>query len=141
MKSKATLYSGTVRRLIEYSFGVQRAFLYRQNMERLDYINEYCTIVMRGPRQSGSSQAVSDLARLYDAWIVAPTMAIAKQNYKDWGKVCSIRSLDRTRGSATSVVICDSVAELKNSDIELLHELAAGRRVFALVYMGCLPRT
>lgn len=135
-----TLYSGAVRKLIDYSFERQRVFMHRHNMDRLDYINEFCTITMRGPRQSGHSSAINDLSRLYDAWIVVPTLLQGNIIYKGWKKICSPRSLDRTRGATTKVVLCDGVAELKDEHIEQLHEMSAGQRVFALVYLGCLPR-
>lgn len=135
-----TLYSNAIRKLIDYSFEKQRGFMYRRNMDKLDYINEFCTITMRGPRQSGHSRAVNDLARLYDAWIVSPTLKQGEINHKGWKKLCTPRSFDRVRGSSSTVVLCDGVADLTDGDIEVLHEMSIGQRVFALVYMGCLPR-
>ena len=124
------LYSNTARKLIEYSFDKQRGFKHRQNMDKMDYIKEFCTIRIQGPRQSGHSRAVNDLARLYDAWIVMPTLQQIKSTHPNWKKVCTPRSLDRTRGSSTRM------AELNKADITKLHTMSAGLREFVLIYIG-----
>ncbi len=122
--------------MIDYSIKIQRDFKYRQNMDKMHYIEEFCTIRLSGPRGSGHSGAVNDIARLYDAVIVAPTLALGKANFPDWVKICTPRSIDRIRGMSANVVICDNVAELKKDDINALHAMSAGKREFVLVYVG-----
>ncbi len=130
------LYSSALRKMIDYSIKRQHDFNYRQNMDKMDYIDEFCTIRLKGPRRSGHSKAVSDLARVYDAWIVSPNTALGDYNHKEWKKKCSVRSLDQTRGNVATVVLCDSVDTLKKADIELLHAMSYGQETFVLVYVG-----
>lgn len=126
-------YYDAVRKLIALAREAQHSV---EDKDRPGYIEEFCTVVIKGPRRSGHSTAVKDLARLYDAMIMVLTLDRAKSQYKDWDKICSPGSINRVRGVRANVVLCDGVGPLSLEEQAMLYSMSYGSDTFVIVHVG-----
>lgn len=131
------VYTGTLHRLVMIAREAQE-MVDKRNHSVEQFIDEYCTVALRGPRGSGHSAAVLNLAGYYNAVIITQTVALGKHNYPKYKKMCSVKQIDKwARGKEASVVIIDGCGELTIEQKRVLYRMEhQNTEGFVFAYVG-----
>ena len=106
------------------------------------WIDEFCTVKLMGPRQTGHSSAVLNIAKQYDAIIVAQTQMMAKVAFKGYKKAFGRGQLGSrshaTRAIPADVIIMDGFDKnpLTTEERDELEVRIDKTETFVMVYVG-----